>query len=245
MSRLNATLSEVRLKGVCEVRRSQSAAAIFLCVFAITVFSTTAHCDYIETFNDDAGGWASFYEAATWSPTGGIGGTGAIECKALSDYDPFSGQYYLAFQLVDGTGTVNFNADPVIEAYFLPGSSCKPQGGQLYFYLGNNNTQEYFYYNAEAAFFNDQTWDTPTILTLTSSSTDWTWMGTGPAPAFSDAWLNEPTEFGWALVGALSRPSGKLRMDNFSATPGPAATVLFPIGLAAMALWRHTRRRAQ
>ncbi|NLE96218.1 MAG: hypothetical protein GX600_11165 [Dehalococcoidia bacterium] len=229
---------------------------------------------YYEGFNANNGGWNSVGpgagSAAEYVPSVGRTG-GAIECSALGeaankpDWNIGGGtgdEVWRPFWRTNDL-EINFAVDRSIEAYFSKVTSdCDPgTGNVIRFYLGGPNTATpdttdkiYYYYSGtyeDPVTFNAPgSWTTPTALTLDNSS--WTWMGSGTnlSPGsnpgtFDSNLLSSATEFGWALVGTgTGTPKGQAYMDDFSATPTPAAAVLFPIGAAAV-LWARRKRQAQ
>lgn len=145
---------------------------------------------------------------------------------------------------------LNFETNRTITSYFRA-NGLNTGGGDLFFYLGNSVTGQYYYFDSAATI--SVAWQSMT-LELTAQQNDWVWMGVGAEPddGFARAnLLTDATEFGWALVGVTVKPPpgapeprGTLYMDDFSATPTPAAAVLFPIALGAV-LWARRKRRLQ
>lgn len=224
-----------------------------VCIAAMLLLMPVAGWgSYYEDFNTNDGGWESLGPGGSpgWDATTGIGASGAIQCRALGEAK--TGEWQIGgtgayvwrpFWTPNTTLNVNFATDSSITSYFSKGTICEPGSNQLYFYLGDGSS--YYYWNPTPATLNaTETWATPTTLTLDSTSSNWTWMGTGTDPGFSPDLLTSADEFGWALVGPTAPISGSAYMDDFSATPTPAAAVLFPIGAAAV-LWARRRRQVQ
>ncbi len=186
--------------------------------------------DLCENWNEPShtNGWSRFTGGAVgsppgWEANGGLDGTGYVVCDLgeLASWPAAPPVYYplntYGWQGQGQMHPVNLLGRPTIRVALNATPGAMLRGGTLRLFVGQwNSDEEYAFYYYEGAAFDvgAGAWLT-SYETISANAADWVcYAVAGPAPPELADVLQNPQQWGFALVGAGAPPVGELGFDE-------------------------------